>query len=56
MPMPQGSSVEGVIMAYSVAVQHFSYIVAATASVAFVCSWGLGWKSVKKAEPVDSEA
>lgn len=56
MPLPQGSSVEGVIMAYSVAVQHIFYIVAATASAAFVCSWGLGWKSVRKAEPVAPEA
>lgn len=56
MLLPQGSIVEGVIMAYSVAVQHVFFIVAATATVAFVCSWGLGWQSVRKAEPIASEA
>lgn len=35
---------EGVRVAYSVDMQHVSYIVATTASVAFVCSWGLRWK------------
>lgn len=33
-----------------------AYNVAATSSVLFVYSWGLGWKSVKKDEPVASEA
>lgn len=39
---------EGMIEAYSVAMQHVFHIVAATASVSFVCSWGLRWKSVWK--------
>jgi hypothetical protein len=39
MLLPQGSSVEGVIMAY---------IVAATTSVAFVCGWGLGGRVLGK--------
>ncbi|KAJ5536558.1 MFS general substrate transporter [Penicillium frequentans] len=42
------SSLEGVIMAYNDAVQHVFYMVAGTATAAFVFSWGLGWKSVKK--------
>ncbi|KAJ5785989.1 MFS general substrate transporter [Penicillium pulvis] len=42
------SSLDGVIMAYNNAVQHVFYMVAGTATAAFVVSWGLGWKSVKK--------
>lgn len=50
------ASVEGVIMAYNAAYQHVFYMVAATATAAFVFSWGLGWKSVKKTNVVASEA
>lgn len=42
------SSLEGVIIAYNNAVQQVFYMVAGTAAAAFVFSWGLGWKSVKK--------
>lgn len=42
------SSLEGVIIAYNNAVQHVFYMVAGTATAAFIFSWGLGWKSVKK--------
>lgn len=53
--IPQ-ASVEGVIMAYNTAIQHVFYIVAGTATAAFILSWGLGWKSVKKAKDVAPEA
>lgn len=42
------SSVKGVVIAYNNAVQHVFYMVAGTAVAAFIFSWGLGWKSVKK--------
>ncbi|KAJ5649756.1 uncharacterized protein N7484_003479 [Penicillium longicatenatum] len=42
------SSLEGVVLAYNDAVQHVFYMVAGTATAAFIFSWGLGWKSVKK--------
>ncbi|KAJ5726256.1 MFS general substrate transporter [Penicillium malachiteum] len=42
------ASVDGVIMAYSKAVQHVFYMVSGTATAAFIFSWGLGWKSVKQ--------
>ena len=45
--IPQ-ASVEGVVMAYNNAIQHVFYMVAGTATAAFVFSWGLGWKSIKK--------
>lgn len=42
------SSVDGVVMAYNNAVQHVFYMVSGTATAAFIFSWGLGWKSIKK--------
>ncbi|KAJ5201641.1 MFS general substrate transporter [Penicillium cinerascens] len=42
------SSVDSVVMAYNNAVQHVFYMVSGTATAAFIFSWGLGWKSVKK--------
>lgn len=49
------ASVEGVIKAYNNAVQQVFYMVAGTATAAFIFSWGLGWKSIKK-KAVPSEA
>lgn len=46
--MTPQASVEGVIIAYIIAIQHVFYIVAGTATAAFIFSWALGWKSVKK--------
>lgn len=48
--------VDGVIMAYSKAVNHVFYLGAACCVAYFIFSWGLGWKSVKKTKKVESEA
>jgi hypothetical protein len=49
-------SIDGVIMAYNVAISHVFYIAVGAAVGAFIVSWGLGWKSVKKAKIVAPEA
>lgn len=48
-------SIDGVIMAYNVAISHVFYIAAGAAVGSFVVAWGLGWKSVKKAKVVAPE-
>lgn len=53
--IPQ-ASVEGVIVAYNIAINHVFYMVAGTAAAAFICSWGLGWKSIKKSRVEAHEA
>jgi hypothetical protein len=50
------ADVGGVIMAYNTAIQHVFYLVAGTAAAAFILSWGLGWKSVKKPKVAVPEA
>lgn len=40
--------VQGVVMAYSKAVDDVFYLTAGAAVAAFVSCWGMGWKSVKK--------
>ncbi|TVY51983.1 Efflux pump mlcE [Lachnellula cervina] len=48
-------SVPGVIHAYSQAINHVFYIAAGAAAASFVASWGIGWKSIKKAKTVKPE-
>lgn len=50
------SSVEGVVLAYNKSINHVFYIAAGGAVGAFVFTWGLGWKSVKKSKNVAPEA
>jgi hypothetical protein len=50
------SSLKGVILAYTESVNHVFYLAAGAAAVGFLCSWGMGWKSVKKAKVVAPEA
>ncbi|KAG0652220.1 Efflux pump mlcE [Hyphodiscus hymeniophilus] len=45
------SSVDGVLKAYSHAVNHVFYLAAGTAFGAFVVCWGMGWKNIKKPKP-----
>ncbi|RDL38696.1 Uncharacterized protein BP5553_03036 [Venustampulla echinocandica] len=46
----------GVLLAYNQAVSHVFYLAAGASAVAFVFSWGMGWKSVKKAKVVTPAA
>jgi hypothetical protein len=46
----------GVILAYSHAVSHVFYLGTGAIIAAFFATWGLGWKSVKKAKVVKPEA
>jgi len=48
--------VEGVILAYNRAVNHVFYVATGIVVASWVFSWGLGWKSVKKAKVVAPEA
>jgi len=50
------ASVPGVVHAYSQAINHVFYIAAGAAVASFVASWGIGWKSIKKAKTVKPEA
>ncbi len=50
------ASVEGVIKSYNEAVNHDFYIAAGAAVATFFFSWGMGWKSVKKAKKVEPAA
>lgn len=49
-------SIPGVLLAYSRAISYTFYLAAGAAVVTFVFSWGMGWKSVKKAKAVTPEA
>lgn len=46
----------GVLLAYNQAVQHTFYLATGAAAVTLVFCWGMGWRSVKKANVVKSEA
>jgi hypothetical protein len=48
--------VPGVILAYNKAVNEVFYLTTGAMGAAFLCSWGMGWKSVKKAKVVAPEA
>ena len=50
------SSLHGVIQAYSEALSHVFYVGAGAAVGAFICCWGMGWKSIKKPKVVAPEA
>jgi hypothetical protein len=50
------ASLAGVVKAYDYAFSHVMYLATGAAAGAFVVSWGLGWKSVKKAKVVAPEA
>ena len=50
------ADVERIIRAYGESVDHVFYLAAGLAGVTFLFSWGLGWKSVKKAKVVAPEA
>lgn len=50
------NSVDGVILAYSQAVSHVFYLAVGCAVGAFVCCFGMGWKSIKKPKVVAPEA
>ena len=50
------AEIAGVLLAYNQAVQHTFYLAAAAAAATFVFAWGMGCKSVRKAEVVKSEA
>jgi len=51
--LPQGS-IDGLIKAFSVAVNQVFYLGAGAAVASFVFSMGLGWKSIKKAKKVEA--
>ena len=53
--VPNGS-LQGVILSYSQAVNHVFYIATGAAVGTFIFSWGMGWKSVKKAKKVEPVA
>jgi len=53
--VPQ-DAVRGVILAYNAAVSHVFYVSTGAAAACFAFSWGMGWKSVKKAKSVAPEA
>lgn len=42
-----GKELEGLLVAYSNAVDHVFYLLAAIGVVGFVFSWGIGWKDVR---------
>ncbi|MCJ1383359.1 hypothetical protein MMC17_006472 [Xylographa soralifera] len=46
-----GAELEGVILAYNQALTQTFYLATGGGALAFLTSWGLGWKSVKKAKP-----
>ncbi|MCJ1296184.1 hypothetical protein MMC34_007750 [Xylographa carneopallida] len=46
-----GAELAGVVLAYNQALTQTFYLATGGGAVAFLTSWGLGWKSVKKAEP-----
>jgi hypothetical protein len=46
----------GIIKAYNLGVQEVFYLAAGCAVACFFASWGLGWKSIKKAKVVAPEA
>ena len=48
--------IAGVLEAYNRAVQHTFYLATGAAAVTLVFCWGMGWKSVKGAKKVRSEA
>ncbi len=41
--------VAGVLEAYNLAINHNFYLAAGAAVGTFVCCWGMGWHSIKKA-------
>ena len=45
----------GVLLAYSQAVSHVFYLTTGAILAAFIASWGMGWKSIKKAKVVAPE-
>jgi hypothetical protein len=51
-----GASIDGVRLAYSEAINHVYYLGAGACVGWFIFSWGMGWKSVKKAKVVVPEA
>ncbi|MCJ1431003.1 hypothetical protein MMC27_000353 [Xylographa pallens] len=46
-----GAELDEVILAYNQALTQTFYLATAGGAVAFLTSWGLGWKSVKKSKP-----
>ena len=46
----------GVLLAYNQGVQHTIYLAAGASAAVFAFSWGIGWRSVKKAKVVRPEA
>lgn len=46
----------GVLLAYDRAINRVFYLAAGSAAAGFAVCWGMGWKSVKKAKVVESEA
>lgn len=53
--VPEGS-LAGVLLAYNQALNHVFYVSAGAASVSFAFCWGMGFKNVRKAKKVTSEA
>jgi hypothetical protein len=45
----------GVLLAYDQAISHVFYLATGAGVAAFVVCWGMGWKSVKKAEEIKVE-
>lgn len=50
-----GNSVHGVILAYNQAISHVFYVGVGAGVGAFICCWGMGWKSIKKPKVVAPE-
>jgi hypothetical protein len=48
--------VAGVLEAYNLAINDNFYLAAGAAVGLFVCSWGMGWHSIKKKKDVAPEA
>ena len=46
----------GVLLAYSQAVSHVFYLATGAVLGAFIASWAMGWKSIKKPKVVAAEA
>jgi hypothetical protein len=52
----KAEEVAGVVEAYNLAINHNFYLGAGAAVAMFVCSWGMGWHSIKKKKVVAPEA
>jgi hypothetical protein len=45
-----------VLQAYMVGIDRVFYLATGAAGVLFLCSWGMGWKSIKKDQNIDAPA